>query len=103
MPTSVLETQLQEFGRVPRQLFTEPHPPRLKIPRWEPGRLREDERRAAALDAGGELRLWDLRQRCESVRLKIATQAGGGLSEASCFLTDFAGWAILGGTSSAHN
>jgi len=42
LPLSVLETQLQEFGRVPRQLFDEAHPPRLKIPAWEPERLRKD-------------------------------------------------------------
>lgn len=42
LPISVLETQLQEFGRVPRQLFFEAHPPRLKTPPWEPNRLRQD-------------------------------------------------------------
>merc|ERR1712232_1555477 len=65
--------------------------------------LDEDERRAAALDSSGELRIFDLRQRCESVRLPVSTQSGGCLSEASCFLTDFAGWAIIGGTSVISN
>lgn len=48
---------------------------------------------AAALDDRGELRLWDLRQCSESLRLT----GGSGLLAASCFLTDFSGWAILGG------
>jgi len=65
--------------------------------------LHEDERLCAALDGNGELRLFDLRQRCESVRLPVASQGGGSLSQASCFLTDFAGWAILGGTSVVGN
>merc|ERR1712137_230191 len=42
MPANALETQLQEFGRMPKRLFTEAHPPRLKIPGWELGCLRED-------------------------------------------------------------
>ncbi len=33
--------------------------------------LREDERMGATLDEAGELRLWDLRQGSESVRLLI--------------------------------
>jgi len=32
---NVLETQIEEFGRVPKQIFKEPHPPRLKIPNWD--------------------------------------------------------------------
>lgn len=63
--------------------------------------LHEDERLAAALDSSGELRLFDLRQRCETVRLGVAAQ--GGLSESSCFLTDFSGWAVLGGTNLDDN
>jgi WD40 repeat protein len=61
--------------------------------------LHEDERFAAALDACGELRLWDLRQRCENLKLTVAGGIGCDLKEASCFLTDFAGWVMLGGTS----
>ena len=34
LPMEVLETQLQEFGRMPRQLFFEAHPPRLRVPKW---------------------------------------------------------------------
>eukprot|EP00397_Hematodinium_sp_SG-2012_P007160 GEMP01007202.1.p1 GENE.GEMP01007202.1~~GEMP01007202.1.p1 ORF type:complete len:894 (+),score=178.15 GEMP01007202.1:174-2855(+) len=32
---SVLETQIEEFGRCPNQIFKEPHPPRLKHPKWD--------------------------------------------------------------------
>jgi len=40
--TAALETQLQEFGRVPHQLFQEAHPPRLKVPPWGANKLKED-------------------------------------------------------------
>eukprot|EP00927_Polykrikos_kofoidii_P039062 TRINITY_DN3349_c1_g1_i1.p1 TRINITY_DN3349_c1_g1~~TRINITY_DN3349_c1_g1_i1.p1 ORF type:complete len:992 (-),score=101.77 TRINITY_DN3349_c1_g1_i1:614-3589(-) len=42
LPSHVLETQLQEFGRMPGQLFQESHPPRFRIPHWEPSRLLDD-------------------------------------------------------------
>ncbi|CAE8611218.1 unnamed protein product, partial [Polarella glacialis] len=42
LPMSVLELQLKEFGRMPQQLFSEAHPPRLRVPRWEAGQLRDD-------------------------------------------------------------
>eukprot|EP00913_Durusdinium_trenchii_P034631 g32398.t1 len=42
LPMEVLETQLQEFGRMPRQLFFEAHPPRLRTPKWPPKKLQED-------------------------------------------------------------
>merc|ERR1719162_2190167 len=51
---------------------------------------------AAALDGAGELRLWDLRHRCESVRLSVLAR-GASLCTARCFLTDFSGWALVGG------
>ncbi|CAJ1353428.1 unnamed protein product [Effrenium voratum] len=41
LPMDVLETQLQEFGRMPQQLFFEPHPPRLRIPKWPISKLQE--------------------------------------------------------------
>jgi len=60
--------------------------------------LHRHEHLAMALDDAGELRLWDLRRGCESLRLCVLTRAGGGsLGRARCFLTDFEGWAILGG------
>eukprot|EP00929_Paragymnodinium_shiwhaense_P087533 TRINITY_DN47695_c0_g1_i1.p1 TRINITY_DN47695_c0_g1~~TRINITY_DN47695_c0_g1_i1.p1 ORF type:complete len:1037 (+),score=216.87 TRINITY_DN47695_c0_g1_i1:119-3229(+) len=52
---------------------------------------------AAALDGAGELRLWDLRHRCESVRLSVLAR-GANLCKARCFLTDFTGWALIGGS-----
>lgn len=64
--------------------------------------LHHEERFATALDEGGELRLWDLRRGCESLRLSVLARAGGGsLVRANCFLTDFEGWAVLGGAN-AH-
>jgi len=60
------------------------------------------ERLTAALDEGGELRIWDLRNKCESVRLSVA-RFGGSLFSAHCFKTDFAGWALIGGASHSGN
>lgn len=65
--------------------------------------LSSDDTLAAALDCTGEFRLWDLRHRCESVRLPVAARTGACLSSATCFLTDFAGWAVLGGVSVCNN
>merc|ERR1712048_1064323 len=59
--------------------------------------LHRDERLTAALDETGELRLWDLRHSCETLRLPLVVRSGGALSVASCFLTDFEGWSIVGG------
>lgn len=61
--------------------------------------LDADERLAAALDGSGELRLWDLRHRCESLRLSVLPRTGSSMMAANCFMTDFAGWALLGGKS----
>jgi len=49
----------------------------------------------ATLDEAGELRLWDLRQGSESVRLLITQN--GTLTKAKSFLTDFSTWAVFGG------
>ncbi|CAK0867715.1 unnamed protein product [Prorocentrum cordatum] len=60
--------------------------------------LHHSERFAVALDAAGELRLWDLRRGCESLRLSVAARAGrGSLASALCFLTDCGDWALVGG------
>ncbi|CAE7748095.1 lvsF, partial [Symbiodinium necroappetens] len=42
LPMEVLETQLQEFGRMPRQLFFEAHPPRLRTPKWPLSKLQDE-------------------------------------------------------------
>jgi len=64
--------------------------------------LHHEERFAIALDEAGEVRLWDLRRGCESLRLSVLARAGSGsLARANCFLTDFEGWAVLGGAN-AH-
>ncbi|CAD7922828.1 unnamed protein product [Amoebophrya sp. A25] len=42
LDVSVLETQVEEFGRVPFQLFAEAHPPKLKFVPWEFDRLKND-------------------------------------------------------------
>lgn len=52
---------------------------------------------AAGLDNAGELRLWDLRQCSESLRLQTTANSPSGLVTANCFLTDFSDWAVLGG------
>ncbi|CEM00607.1 unnamed protein product [Vitrella brassicaformis CCMP3155] len=36
---AALETQVQEFGQTPQQLFRDPHPPRLHCPQWKPADL----------------------------------------------------------------
>merc|ERR1712119_90313 len=61
--------------------------------------LHHEERFATALDEAGELRLWDLRRGCESLRLSVLARAS--LARANCFLTDFEGWAVLGGANAA--
>eukprot|EP00434_Breviolum_minutum_P033078 symbB.v1.2.029266.t1/scaffold3127.1/size62967/1 len=53
---------------------------------------------AAALDNAGELRLFDLRgTSSESLRLQTTATSPSTLVTANCFLTDFAGWAVVGG------
>lgn len=63
--------------------------------------LHRDERLAVALDETGELRLWDLRHSCETLRLPLVQRSGGSLATACCLLTDFAGWAVVGGAGEA--
>lgn len=35
MRLDIVETQIEEFGRVPHQLFVDPHPQRIKCPEWQ--------------------------------------------------------------------
>lgn len=61
--------------------------------------LNRDEWLTAALDETGELRLWDLRHSCETLRLPVVARQGSAsmLSTATCLLTDFSAWAVVGG------